>query len=264
MAMILENPQIPESEMLRIFVACAFVAACFAQGSTGGTKWPAGFSPDLPVIPGACQCQKAKSDAQTRYGPRCKLDNADMLRSFIPNEPWQPKYDFGLPGTSGAEKWKVIAGSGTKSSPAIIVTLDGRWVCCGMQLDINTCGDGKVQAGEQCDANATITQTCKQINKKFEGGGLSCTKQCKWDTSNCFTTDKCCREEFGKAAQGLRNLRIWVGRNMAVGKKIAALATAAGFTTTEETEDDEMAFPDSVLEDELAEFDLHDIPLLPE
>ncbi|HPL25785.1 MAG TPA: hypothetical protein PLV44_09170 [Myxococcota bacterium] len=45
------------------------------------------------------------------------------------------------------------------------------------------CGNGVIEAGEQCDGANLNEQTC--VTKGFDGGTLSCTADCKFDTSGC-------------------------------------------------------------------------------
>lgn len=46
------------------------------------------------------------------------------------------------------------------------------------------CGDGEVDAGEDCDGGPGAF-TCADLGE-FAGGDLACTAQCQWDTSGCF------------------------------------------------------------------------------
>ncbi len=46
-----------------------------------------------------------------------------------------------------------------------------------------TCGDGMLQAGEECDGSALDNQTCATLG--FSGGTLSCAVRCTFDTSAC-------------------------------------------------------------------------------
>lgn len=63
--------------------------------------------------------------------------------------------------------------------------------CKGCQLDTSTCqntntgptcGNGKIDTGEECDGDQLADQTCK--TKGFAGGALTC-KSCSFDTSGC-------------------------------------------------------------------------------
>lgn len=45
------------------------------------------------------------------------------------------------------------------------------------------CGDGVIEADEQCDGTELGTMTCDSLG--FDGGSLSCTDTCEYDTSAC-------------------------------------------------------------------------------
>jgi hypothetical protein len=47
----------------------------------------------------------------------------------------------------------------------------------------STCGNGVVDAGEQCDGSNLNGQTC--ASQGFSGGTLSCTASCAFDTAQC-------------------------------------------------------------------------------
>ncbi|MEK6819119.1 MAG: hypothetical protein AABY10_04265, partial [Nanoarchaeota archaeon] len=54
------------------------------------------------------------------------------------------------------------------------------------------CGDGKIDAGEECDGyNLDLGNSCETIG--FESGNLKCNAQCKFDTSQC--ENRVCRQE---------------------------------------------------------------------
>lgn len=55
-------------------------------------------------------------------------------------------------------------------------------ISCGMFL--STCGDGTVDAGEQCDQADLNGTTC--IDEGFAGGTLTCGGGCSFDTSGCY------------------------------------------------------------------------------
>lgn len=58
---------------------------------------------------------------------------------------------------------------------------------CGTSQAI--CGNGKLDAGEQCDGNNLNNQTCQ--TQGFASGNLRCTSSCKFDTSNCSAATTC-------------------------------------------------------------------------
>lgn len=59
-------------------------------------------------------------------------------------------------------------------------------VACKVSLagcQLGQCGDGLVQAGEDCDGQV-VPWTCE--SKGYAGGSLGCTEQCLFDTSKCL------------------------------------------------------------------------------
>ena len=60
-----------------------------------------------------------------------------------------------------------------------VTAMDG-----GAKLDqTSNCGNQKLDTGEQCDGNNLAGQTCVKL--KFDGGSLSCRKDCKLDKTKC-------------------------------------------------------------------------------
>jgi len=51
------------------------------------------------------------------------------------------------------------------------------------QLQVFNCGDGNIDAGEQCDGSNLNNQTCLSLG--YAGGSLTCTLFCTFDTSAC-------------------------------------------------------------------------------
>jgi hypothetical protein len=47
----------------------------------------------------------------------------------------------------------------------------------------HTCGNGEVEAGEQCDGDNLAGRTCAELG--FQSGGLACTADCQLDRSGC-------------------------------------------------------------------------------
>lgn len=48
-----------------------------------------------------------------------------------------------------------------------------------------TCGNGAIDAGEDCDGAELGDATCESIDKGFDGGDLACADDCTFDTSAC-------------------------------------------------------------------------------
>jgi hypothetical protein len=55
----------------------------------------------------------------------------------------------------------------------------------------NTCGNGTIEPGEDCDgANLRGATSCRDIDPYFTGGMLACDT-CAWDLSHCWTNGMC-------------------------------------------------------------------------
>jgi len=53
---------------------------------------------------------------------------------------------------------------------------------------LSYCGNGEIDAGEQCDGANLNSQSCE--SQGFDGGTLGCTEDCQFDTSSCTTITK--------------------------------------------------------------------------
>src|SRR5262249_21952795 len=54
------------------------------------------------------------------------------------------------------------------------------------QCPLNTCGNGQIDAGEQCDGIDLGGNDCTTIGQGFAGGALACNpNNCQFDTSGC-------------------------------------------------------------------------------
>ncbi len=49
-----------------------------------------------------------------------------------------------------------------------------------------SCGNGELEAGEDCEKNALFVATCSSLG--FAGGNLRCGTACEWDTTGCYAT----------------------------------------------------------------------------
>jgi cysteine-rich repeat protein len=54
---------------------------------------------------------------------------------------------------------------------------------CSRNCKIEMCGNGRIDAGEECDKTDLNGQSCTTL--EFLGGSLSCTNLCKFNTSKC-------------------------------------------------------------------------------
>jgi cysteine-rich repeat protein len=53
----------------------------------------------------------------------------------------------------------------------------------------NTCGDGWIDPGEECDPGLPISESCTQ--RGFDSGLLTCGTDCRFDTQSCTGTESC-------------------------------------------------------------------------
>ena len=53
------------------------------------------------------------------------------------------------------------------------------------QEDTSSCGNGKIDDGEECDGENLNDKTCKTVSDAFVSGKLSCNKSCKFDKTEC-------------------------------------------------------------------------------
>ena len=56
----------------------------------------------------------------------------------------------------------------------------------GGSIEVTTCGDGALDAGEDCEAGNLAGQTC--VSQGFDSGDLACAPGCTFDTSGCHST----------------------------------------------------------------------------
>lgn len=47
------------------------------------------------------------------------------------------------------------------------------------------CGNNQIDSGEECDGSALNNKTCTTVSDSFDGGTLSCSANCTFDTSAC-------------------------------------------------------------------------------
>ena len=89
---------------------------------------------------------------------------------------------------------------------------DGGTLSCTTTCQFNTtgctripadCGNGEIDAGEQCDGANLNEQTCE--TQGFDGGTLSCTAACQFDTTGCTKIEYDCGNgviEAGEQCEG--------------------------------------------------------------
>ncbi|HUU01105.1 MAG TPA: hypothetical protein VM425_06695 [Myxococcota bacterium] len=68
----------------------------------------------------------------------------------------------------------------------LVLTANG---CAADNDSGNSCGDDRIDTGEQCDGDRLNGQTCE--DQGFTSGVLSCTNDCNFDTSGCGPANPC-------------------------------------------------------------------------
>ncbi len=76
--------------------------------------------------------------------------------------------------------------------PVLMSLLIAGAVSCA-KGDKGDCGDGKLQAGEECDATSLAGKTCEILG--HEAGELACTRSCTFDLSDCGPCANPCTTE---------------------------------------------------------------------
>ena len=87
--------------------------------------------------------------------------------------------------------------------------------CSAGQCVLSFCGDGVTNGAEQCDGSDSAGLTCADLHFHSEGTGLTCSDNCKLDTSGCV----------GACGDGIKN-----GGELCDGADLGgATCKAAGF-----------------------------------
>ena len=80
----------------------------------------------------------------------------------------------------------ALSGGGMEDWPAALATCNASLATCQTSLTpALACGNGTIDAGEQCDQGNLNGQTCRLLG--FAGGTLACGGGCTFDTSGCWT-----------------------------------------------------------------------------
>ncbi len=102
-------------------------------------------------------------------------------------------------GDGNVDAGEDCDGSNLNGASCISVGFDGGLLSCAADCSFNTnncvtdpppppppvCGDGIVDAGEDCDGNNLNGASCTSLG--FDSGLLSCNVNCQFDTGNCVT-----------------------------------------------------------------------------
>jgi len=108
-------------------------------------------------------------------------------------------------------------------------------VCCTSAFATGgsgpVCGNGVIEAGEQCDGSALNDQTCTSISGGFTGGSLSCNApgspgQCQFNTTLCTGSTPKVTEVHWEDSSGLR-----IGRSVGVGTNVNKTVRAVASST---------------------------------
>ena len=90
----------------------------------------------------------------------------------------------------GGREELVLTNDGDESQTYYIIA-DSRYSCGEFTLTVSEpsrCGNGKIDGYDQCDGADLGEQTCEKLG--YDGGTLSCTEGCTFDTSGCVFTCK--------------------------------------------------------------------------
>jgi hypothetical protein len=103
--------------------------------------------------------------------------------------------DYSKCNTKFGQKWMAVETAGNGMCPTTgdaasiqtrITTDSGDLAVLLSGGSVSVCGDGVIEAGEQCDFNNLNGKTCQ--TQGFAGGTLTCGPGCAFDTSGCFAT----------------------------------------------------------------------------
>ncbi|MBD3247340.1 hypothetical protein GF378_01840, partial [Candidatus Pacearchaeota archaeon] len=131
----------------------------------------------------------------TSQNPRY-YNNQSCLESLKPSEVCDTLWEVNATGTAGTtwEFFSTYNSTNLNLNTSILnITIS--------EIVSAVCGNGIVEAGEQCDGTNLSGETC--ISRGFDGGTLSCSASCTFVTSSCTTdtgdgggcSDKCDEDE---------------------------------------------------------------------
>ncbi len=99
-------------------------------------------------------------------------------------------------GNEGAGRGEGGGGTtSTKSSSSVTSTVASTSTSTGNMGggggSGETCPNGMIDAGEECDGSNLGGATCTSINQGFTGGALSCADDCTYDVTECIAPPDC-------------------------------------------------------------------------
>ena len=137
-----------------------FVASCAELGFTGGS---------LTCDQRTCQVDEWSCYSDCNNGVLERREDCDGT-----------EFPYVDTGTFGCEN--IGLGPGTLGCN-LDCTFDASG--CGPAAHSEGCGNGVVDAGEQCDGKELSGKTCANLGQGFTGGSLMCSSTCTFNTSAC-------------------------------------------------------------------------------
>lgn len=133
-------------------------------------------SDDLPTVPGGTSTGgESTTDPATTIDPTNDPDSSTSATSTTvdPSSGSDSTGSTTMEETTGDTSSSSSDGSSSEGSSS---TTNG-----------DTCGDGALDAGEDCDGAELGGATCDSIGMGFTDGTLTCADDCTYDTSGCST-----------------------------------------------------------------------------
>src|SRR3989344_5701418 len=114
----------------------------------------------------------------------CRFDTQGCFNSFCggdPNLNTGEECDINSP----AESCTIVQGYSSGEAGCFFNSCTLDWGTC--QGRLQTCGDGNVDLGENCDGNNLREMTCTDF-ASYQSGTLNCNQDCHYDFSSCSET----------------------------------------------------------------------------
>ncbi len=127
-----------------------------------------------------------QTDGQVRCGADCQLDTSGCGTARCGDDTIQTDFGENCEGENLGGASCVTLGYATGSLSCDAATCRFDLSGCVATAD---CGNGVIQAGEQCDGQNLDGQTCASLG--YHGGNLLCTGGCQLDTTDCIAVGRC-------------------------------------------------------------------------
>lgn len=136
--------------------------------------------PDVPPLPSSWSSTSSdESTSTTTALPTTTADTTPATTTGIPgtSTSGEPGTSSGEPGSSSGEPGSSSGEPGTSSGEPGSSSSSGG----------PACGNGVVDAGEECDGTDLAGLDCTALGGGFAGGTLACADDCTLDASGCTT-----------------------------------------------------------------------------